>query len=84
METDTLKLKLVEWIIKQDSATPLKAVDKLISGMEKESAGMAQVIGFRAHGTRVTLSDFISQLNDLSKNNSHLTLEELEHQSETW
>lgn len=84
MESDTLKLKLVEWIVRQENTAPLKAVEKLISGMEKETAGMAQVLGFRAHGAKVTLSDFIEQLRGLEKNNKQLTLEELEHQSENW
>jgi hypothetical protein len=85
MELYSLKLKLIDWILKQEKEDLLKDLDTKISGLDKESEDLTQVIGHRSYGARVTLSDFIEQLKELEKSSAeNITLEELERQSENW
>ena len=84
MELDALKLKLIQWVVRQDQPTVLRELDKMISGMEKTSEGLATVVGYRSQGTSVTLASLIRQIKSQEASDNTITLSELEQQSENW
>jgi hypothetical protein len=81
------KIQIIDWIIRQENTSNLKAISELIQRIEKESAESVRIVGYKAKGVPVTMSQLIlnvkDSLDEIARGES-ITLENLENDSDQW
>jgi hypothetical protein len=81
------KIQIIDWIIRQENAGNLKAISELIQRIEKDSAESVRIVGYKAKGGPVTMSQLIlnvkDSLDEIARGES-ITLENLENDSDQW
>lgn len=85
MEKD--KLAIIEWVLKQEKASSLSPLLKLIQQTDEKVLDDNKLVGFRKPGRRMTKKELIESirlsLNELASNDL-ISLDELEQESDQW
>lgn len=90
MENSTIearKLHLIQWIISQDNPATLEKLAAQIDKLEQSLQDSARLVGYRSNGVRVLKSQLVESLKAAIleyESENHISMEELEKQSEQW
>jgi hypothetical protein len=84
---DRDKLTIIEWVLKQEKASALSPLLKLIQQTDEKVLDDNKLVGFRKPGRRITKKELIvsirASLEELAANDL-IALDELEQESDQW
>jgi len=86
-EIEQLKLKLIEWVIRQETQDGLQSIVNQVDKVEKSKEDSTKLMGHRSNGVRVLKEQLVKSIQEaLSQCESGKvkTLDELEAESEQW
>lgn len=86
-EIQQMKLKLIEWVIRQESAEGLQSVINQVNNFDKNLEDSSKLVGFRSNGLRVHKEQLVILLQealDQYESGNVKSIEDFEKESELW
>jgi hypothetical protein len=81
------KLLLIEWVVKQESAHPIKALSRMVHDIDKETSDSNRLAGYRSRGLRVSTGQLVESIRHSLEeiaNGDSVSLDRLEQDSDQW